>query len=121
MEGTSAEVRAGTTSGQNAPDRVRAFCRSKPEETWGGQAGDVQLSGLHPHLWTSLEERQVPRVAQEYPKATPCQVETGKGRAQEAHASATGGSREMVEERDTGLLQLSCRSRKLRQSPALSA
>ena len=43
-----------------------------------------------------------------------------KDELREAHASPAGGSREMVEERDTGLLQLSCRSRKLRQSPALS-
>jgi hypothetical protein len=72
----------------------------------------LSISGFHGFLATKPEE---------YPDATPCQVETGEGRAQEAHASAACGGGEMVEERDTGLLQLSCRSRKLRPSPALSA
>ena len=44
-----AEVRAGTASGQDAPDRVRAVRRTQPETTRRRQAGDVRLSGLHAH------------------------------------------------------------------------
>jgi len=77
----------------------------------GEEAGDIQLSGVHAHLRTSQEERHVPRAAQEYSKATPCQIETGEGRTSSTHASATGGSWRMVEERRSRLLQLPRRSR----------
>src|SRR5438034_5804647 len=57
------------------------------------------------HLWENLEERQVHRAAQDHPQAAHCQVETGKSRFTEAHASAAGGGREMRSEEHTSELQ----------------
>jgi MacB-like periplasmic core domain len=67
------------------------------------------------HLWTRLEERQVLCAAQNRPKATPRQAETGEDGASEENASAAGGSWAMVEERGARLLQLSRCTRKFRQ------
>src|SRR5205807_227365 len=63
----------------------------------------------------------VVRYAHDHPQAAHCQVETGKSRSTEAHASAAGGGREMVAERGTRLLQLSCCTRESPQPPELSA
>src|SRR5260370_18919749 len=70
---------------------------------------------------TILEERQVLRAAQNHPKATPRQVETGEDRALEADASVAGGSREMVEACGARLLQLSRPTPQSPQSPQFSA
>jgi len=93
------------------PDKTRLiefgrFAR-KPEAAGRGQAGDVQLPRLHPHLWTVLEDRQVPRHSQDHPQATHCKAERDTGGASTTPASAGGRSREMVEVRCAGLLQLS--------------
>src|SRR6266550_8923352 len=64
---------------------------------------------------------QVLRAAQNHPKATPRQVETGEDRALEADASVAGGSREMAEACGSRLLQLSRRTRQSPQSPEFSA
>src|SRR6266576_1397528 len=61
------------------------------------------------------------RGSQDHPQAAHCQVEKGKSRSTEAHASAAGGGREMVAERGTRLLQLSCCTRESPQPPELSA
>jgi len=39
--GTAGEVWVGTASGQDAPDRVRAVCRTRPEAQGGREAGNV--------------------------------------------------------------------------------
>ena len=44
---TAGEVRTGTASGQDAPDRLRAVCRTEPERKRGRQAGDLRLPWLH--------------------------------------------------------------------------
>ena len=41
ISGTATEVRAGTTPRQDAPDRVRAICRARPETKRRRQTGDV--------------------------------------------------------------------------------
>src|SRR5215469_8205131 len=71
---------------------------------------------VHAHLWTRLEERQVLRAAQNHPRAAARQVEAGESRPTGAHASASGGSREMVEECGARLLQLSRGTRQFRQT-----
>src|SRR5438309_4913773 len=94
---------------------------TSPEATGRGQAGDVPLLGAHTHLWENLEERQVHRDAQDHPQAAHCQVESGKSRFTEAHASAAGGGREMVAKRGRTILQLSCCTRESPEPAELSA
>ena len=45
--GTAEEVWTGAQPGQNAPDRVRAVCRTTPGKERGRKAGTVRLSGFH--------------------------------------------------------------------------
>ena len=49
LSGTTGEVWTGTPSRQDAPDRVRAVCRTEPGTKRGRQAGNVRLSRLHAH------------------------------------------------------------------------
>ena len=57
LAGTAAEIRIGITPGEDAPDRIRAICRRAPEEAWRREAGDLYISGFHPHMWTESRER----------------------------------------------------------------
>src|ERR1022692_2026850 len=50
LSGTAGNVWAGAPSRQDAPDRVRTICRTKPGTNRGRQAGNVRLSRLHAHL-----------------------------------------------------------------------
>jgi RNA-directed DNA polymerase len=50
LSGTAGNVWAGAPSRQDAPDRVRTVCRTKPGTKRGRQAGNVRLSRLHAHL-----------------------------------------------------------------------
>ena len=47
--GTAEEVWLGTPCRQDAPDRVRAVCRTGPGTQRGRQARDVRLSAVHGH------------------------------------------------------------------------
>src|SRR5450755_969517 len=58
-------VRAGTTLGENTPDSIRAIRGRVAEAGWGGETGDVQLSGMHAYLQQDLEQRQVYGTAQD--------------------------------------------------------
>lgn len=49
FRGTAAEVWVGAASRENAPDRVRAVCRTRPGTKRRRKAGDVRLSWLHAH------------------------------------------------------------------------
>jgi hypothetical protein len=49
LPGTAGEICVGTPSRQNAPDRVRAVCRTATETKRGKQARNVRLSGFHTH------------------------------------------------------------------------
>ena len=53
------EVRPGLAPREDATDRIRAVRRREPTEARGGQAGDVHVPGLHPHLWAEALERRV--------------------------------------------------------------
>src|SRR5215469_3905158 len=75
---------------------------------------------VHAHLWPRLEERQVLRAAQNHPRAAARQIEAGESRPADAHASASGGSREVVEACGARLLQLSRCTRQSRQSSQFS-
>ena len=44
-------VCAVAPSGQDPPDRVWSPCGGQTREGWARQAGDLQLPGLHLHLW----------------------------------------------------------------------
>ena len=81
MAGALAEVRAGATPGQDAPDRVRALRSRKPEAARRGQAGVVRLSGLHAHVWDDPEDRPVHRQAQDDPQTPLCQAPGAEGGA----------------------------------------
>jgi hypothetical protein len=78
-------------------------------------------SWVHAHLWTIEEERQIPCATQNHAKATSHKAERAKGGASTTLARISGGTREMVEARCTGLLQLSCCAREYRQSEKFSA
>jgi hypothetical protein len=47
ISGSTGQVRAGTTSGENTTDRVWAVRRPRSGEAWGRKAGDLYISGLH--------------------------------------------------------------------------
>jgi NADP-dependent 3-hydroxy acid dehydrogenase YdfG len=113
-------LRTWTAPGQDAVDRVRALRSRKPKRAWRREAGDVQLPGVHPHLWANVEDRQIPRFTQNHPPASLCQVESAEGGASKTQTSVRGGAREMVEVRGTGILQLSCSSRESGQPPKFS-
>ena len=116
----SEPVRTRAAPGQDTIDRVRALRSRKPKRAWRREAGDVQLPGVHPHLWANLEDRQIPCSTQDHPPATLCQIESAEGGASKTQTSVRGGAREMVEVRSTGILQLSCRPRESGQPSKFS-
>ena len=99
--------RFGLEPHPDTTDRVRALRSREPKREWRREAGDVQLPGLHPHLWGNLEDRQIPRSTQDHPQAALCQIESAEGGASKTQTSVCAGAREMVEVRCTGILQLS--------------
>ena len=85
FSGTAGEVWIGTASRQNAPDRVRAVCRTEPGTKRRRQAGDVRLSGLHAH------QREEPEgsfhgAAQDDPQAHAGQAAGDQAATPPAHA-----------------------------------
>src|ERR1700693_5408760 len=120
LEGTSEPVRIRAAPGQDAVDRVRALRSRKPKRARRREAGDVQLPRFHPHLWANVEDRQIPPSTQDHPPATLSQVESTEGGASKTQTSVRGGTREMVEVRCTGILQLSRRTRESGQPSKFS-
>jgi hypothetical protein len=75
-----------------------------PKTAWSRQAGDVRLSGVHSHLWTVPETRQVPGSTQDRPEAPPCKAQSAEGGASTTMAPVSGRTWAMVEKRVAGLL-----------------
>jgi hypothetical protein len=69
LPGAIGEVWIGASSGQNAPDRVRAICPAQPETKNGRYAGDVRLSGIRAYQ-RERPERDLGRPAQDVIAAT---------------------------------------------------
>jgi RNA-directed DNA polymerase len=68
-------ARPGTPPGQNPPDRIRPVRYREPEETRGGQAGNLRLSGIHAHLRETPEGRKVHGATEGDPQTNAREVE----------------------------------------------
>src|ERR1700745_1115536 len=82
---TAGKVRTGTAPGQDAPDRVRAVCRAKPETKRGRQAGDLRLPGLHAYQ-REERERVLCRAAHDGPQAHAKEAAGNQAATTDAHA-----------------------------------
>ena len=59
LGGALRQVQPGTASRENAPHRVRPVCGQQSEAARTREAGDIQLSWLHAHLWEEAKQRDV--------------------------------------------------------------
>jgi hypothetical protein len=57
---TTREVQAVTPSGQNTHCGIWPVCERRPEPSRTREAGDIQLPGIYPYLW-SHQEREIHR------------------------------------------------------------
>src|ERR1035438_6200070 len=119
--GTHARVRVGATSGEDAPDTVRAICHRTSTAEWGREAGNLQLSGFHAHLRKYPQDGAIHGDAEDYRQAPGSEAEDHQGRAAQAHARAHSGHRRMAAGSGAGLLQLPCSAGELFPVAVVSA
>ena len=105
------------------PDKTRLieFGRHAAEQRRQGreQAGDVQLSRVHPSLWDDPENRSVHRQAPDYPQTTFSQAQSAEGGASASVAHASRATRAVVALGRAGLVQLPRGAGQYRQSERL--
>src|SRR5712691_7111138 len=109
VTGTAGEVRAGTTPGKDAPDRVRALRRRAPEGTWQRKTGDLPLFGFHPPMWDEPEGGPLHDPARDHWEAHGRQAERNQGEAAPAHARVHRGHPEVVAVCGEGVFPISRR------------
>src|SRR6266404_9539515 len=61
--GAIRQVQVETASRENAADRVWLLCSQQSKKARAREAGDIQLSWLHAHLWQEAEQRNVHGVS----------------------------------------------------------
>src|SRR5215472_9230245 len=91
VAGAAGEVRAGTSLGEDAPDRIWALRRRAPEKAWSRQTGDLQFFGFHSHLWDEPPGGLLRGPAKDHPQARGSQAERNQGTAATAHARVHRG------------------------------
>ena len=82
---TAGEVRTGAAPGKDAPDRVRAVCRTEPETKRRRQAGDLRLPWLHAYQ-REERERVLCRAAHDDPQAHAKEAAGDQAATKDAHA-----------------------------------
>jgi hypothetical protein len=84
--GAMAEMRAGAAPGADPPDGIRALRRRTTGEARRREAGDLQLSGYHPHLWDQPPDRILHGAPQDDRQAQGSQAPRYPGEAARAQA-----------------------------------
>src|SRR5262249_35169139 len=91
IAGASAEVRAGTASGEDASDRIRALCRGTAVQARGREAGNLQFSGFHSYVWEEPYDGVLHGVAEDDGEAHGSEAERNSAEAEGAAARSNPG------------------------------
>src|SRR5436190_18651873 len=97
LGGAIRQVQTEAASRENALDRVWLLCSQQSKKARAREAGDIQFSWLHAHLWQEAEQRNVPGVSADDKQEGSSEAEGDQRGTEKTNASAGAASRQMAE------------------------